>query len=165
MNDKQKVFWRNVFERTLAILVGGLVGGLIATGIWTTAFFAYNKQPKNQSIIGQIGSLVQKIRQIDNVLEQYGKDIRTGFDNLQTGITELKGLTESNTGRISRIEKGTGKAVGESESIIERLTGISETIGELRKSIEGEGNIGEEFRREIDSIRKELENIQGSDNW
>lgn len=134
------------------IIIGLQIIIFASVFVWT----GYQKR-NNKPVTEQTGSIIQEIRQIDNLLEQYGKDIRTGFDNIQAGIRELKGSIESNSERINRIEKGTGKAIGSSESIIERLTGIESKMGELRESLEGQGNIGEEFRREIDFLRKAIE--------
>jgi hypothetical protein len=137
-------------------IAGGFIGGCV---IGSTG---------NRTGIGADSGIVDKLRQLDISLEEIDQQFRTGIEGIQTGITELKGLTESTekrtgniTAGIGRLEKGTGKAVEYSESVVTGLSRIEGIVAEMGRAIEDQGldggGIGAGIREQVEILRKELD--------
>jgi methyl-accepting chemotaxis protein len=158
MNDKQKAFFK-WFIYVVIILV-------CVFGIYIFGYFT-GKSTGGQSGIGSNSDLITEIRQLDSAITDISKQFGTGIDELTAGITELKGVVESTgkrtdtiTAGINRIERGTGKAIGYSESVIEGFTRIEKLVSGLDKQISGQGSIGEDIRKQVDILRKEIGLVQ-----
>lgn len=131
-----------------------------------TGYFIYRGFQNRASTITD-SELITEIRRIDNVIESIGQQFRTGIDNIQTGITELKGLNESTgkrtdniTAGINRLEKGTGKAIEHIESVNEGFSRIENIIGEMGRITENQGldstGFGADIRKQVEILQTEL---------
>lgn len=153
MNDKAKN--RTIFILSFIIIVN--------TGLYTYRTFKNDRRANTVTN----SEIVEEIRRIDNVIEVFSQQFRSGIDEIQTGINGLTGIIKSTGERtnsiaagIERLEKGTGKAIGYSESIINGFTRIEGIIGEMGRAIEDQGldgtGIGADIREQVEILRKEL---------
>lgn len=113
---------------------------------------------KDNASTGSIGIDSNTIRQFDSVLAGISSDIDKRFSVIEKGIGELKGIIEGTGTRIEKLADGNKQAIGSSQSVIEGITRIEGNLSRLYGSIGGQGKVGEDIRKQVDIIRKEIGN-------